>query len=105
MTDNQTLKDILENVQFIKDNAVTKEEFDKRLDKIDKRMDKFESQMVTKEYLDDKLSDKKGDAIQVVKQEDDKLNVLVGTLHDKKVLTDNEKKKILSLKPYPQLAA
>ncbi len=63
-----TLNDILETVRFIKDNAVTKEEFNKELgvvkgelNKIDNRLTRVESQMVTKEYLDDKLSDLRGD--------------------------------------------
>ena len=74
-----------------------------QLTKIEKRLTSVEANMVTKTYLDDKLADKNADAGKVIKAEDEKLNTLVHTLHDKKVLTDDEHKKILALKPFPQL--
>ncbi len=61
------LKDILETVTFIKDNAVSKKEFvgleskvskiQSDVTKIQSEVTKVQSEMVTKEYLDDKLDD------------------------------------------------
>ena len=57
--------------------------------------------MVTKEYLDDKLADLKGDIIVVIRKEDRKLAVLVDVLYERRVISDEDKKKILSLEPFP----
>jgi|GEM_PF-1969508 len=39
---------------------------DKRIDKIDKRLIRTEAMMVTKDYLDDRLADLKGDVIAII---------------------------------------
>lgn len=48
-----TLNDIFEVVTFIKDNAVFKKEFSE----LKQQITKVQSEMVTKEYLDEKLDD------------------------------------------------
>jgi len=58
--------------------------------------------MVTKDYLDDKLSDLRGDLVVMTRKEDNKLKTLVGVLHDKKVITGSDVKKIYSLEPFAQ---
>ena len=40
---------------------------DKKFEMVDKRLTRIESIMVTKDYLDDKLADLKGDVIAVIK--------------------------------------
>lgn len=59
-----TIADIFEVVVFIKDNAVTKQEFNEsrqefndKMNAFDSRLIKVEATMVTKDYLDDKLAD------------------------------------------------
>lgn len=49
----QILADILEIVSFIRDNAVSKKEFIG----LETKVTKIQSEMVTKEYLDDKFDD------------------------------------------------
>lgn len=73
-----------------------------RLDTVEKRLDKIEGQMVTKDYLDDKLADQTSDFAILIRKEDKKLAVLVALLRERKVLTDDDVKKILSLEPFPQ---
>ncbi|MDO8626619.1 MAG: hypothetical protein Q7K39_04205 [Candidatus Magasanikbacteria bacterium] len=101
---NDKLDDILETVRFIKDNAVTKQEFSEKIEKLDNRLTKVESQMVTKEYLDKKLGNLKGDLVVLTRKEDNKLNKLVEILGNKKVLIKSETSKITSLEPFPQLS-
>ncbi len=43
------------------------EQVDKRFEKIEKRLTGAEAVMVTKDYLDDKLADLKGDIITIIK--------------------------------------
>ncbi|PIT94093.1 hypothetical protein COU00_00755 [Candidatus Falkowbacteria bacterium CG10_big_fil_rev_8_21_14_0_10_43_11] len=66
---------------------------------------KIEATMVTKDYLDDKLSDLKGDLIVVMRKEDAKLQALVDVLQKRHVITDEDVKNILSLQPFPQIYA
>lgn len=89
--------EILEIVNFIKDNAVTREEFHTEIGKI-------KAEMVTKDYLDDKLADLRGDLVVLTRKEDGKVKELVKILESKKVLNKSEVKKILAMEPFPVLA-
>lgn len=106
-----TLDGILEIVTFVKDNAVTKREFDEgmegintRFGKVEARLDTIESAMVTKDYLDEKLGDVKGDIIVEVRHEDKKLTALIEVLRSRNVISTDEAKNILGMKPFPQLS-
>lgn len=71
--------------------------FDKvegRLDRVEKDVKEIKATMVTKEYLDDKLADTKGDI---------KMRELITILREKQVLADDDVKRILSMEPFPQL--
>ncbi len=59
--------------------------------------------MVTKSYLDDKLADLKGDLTVLMRKEDTKLKALVEILAEKKVLNEEDKKRIFTMEPFPQL--
>jgi len=59
--------------------------------------------MVTKDYLDDKLADLRGDLNVLIRKEDTKLIALIEKLQEKKVLTDKDKSELLSLEPYAKL--
>ena len=91
-----TLDDIFEVVSFIKDNAATKEEFHKEITAI-----KFD--MATKDFVTEKLFDLQGNLVVLMRKEDTKLKVLVETLTEKHVITEEDKKRILSLEPFPSL--
>lgn len=99
-----TLDDVLGAVNDF--STKVDERFDKvdeRFDKIEGRLTRVEAQMVTKSYLDDKLADLKGDLIVLMRKEDTKLKALVDILAEKKVLTDEDKKRIFTMEPFPQL--
>ena len=71
---------------------------------IKKEVVSIKSQMVTKSYLDDKLADLRGDLTLLIRKEDTKLKSAVNILADKKVLSQDDTKKIFSMEPFPQLA-
>lgn len=58
------------------------------------------SNLVTKDYLDDKLVDLKGDLIVLIRQGDVKLMRLVSHLASKKVISKEFENKIKSLEPF-----
>lgn len=107
---NKTVGEILEMVIYIKDNAVNKTDFetsmasvDKRLGGMEVRLTKVEAQMVTKEYLDDKLSDLRGDLVVMMRKEDNKLKTLLGILQTRKVITKVDASKVMAMEPFAQL--
>ena len=85
---------------------------EKRFEKIEEQMvtkdtlkselAKVKEQMVTKDYLDTKLSILHGDLVALTRKEDKKINAMVGVLGKKKILTDVDAKKILSMEPFVQ---
>jgi archaellum component FlaC len=60
---------------------------------------KFETRMVSKDYLDQKLSSLKGDLVEAIRGENKKLTATVNLLAAKKVFTKDEATKVLSLEP------
>ena len=64
---------------------------------------KIKANMVTKDHLDDKLADLKGDLIIIMRKEDIKIRALVEILRKKNILTKEEEKKVLTMQPFPQL--
>ena len=77
---------------------------DERFDKLEGRVGKIEATMVTKDYLDDKLADLRGDLVVLTRKEDGKVKELVKILQSKKVLNKSEVKRIFSMPPFPELA-
>ncbi len=77
---------------------------DQRFSDIDKRFTKIEATMVTKDYLDDKLSDLRGDLVVLTRKEDLKVKKLVEILKKRQLLSDEEAKETLSMEPFPQLS-
>jgi len=106
--------DILEIVTFIKDNAVNKADFarlegkvekiESTVEKLDARLTRVEALMVTKDYLDDKLADLRGDLVVLTRKEDTKVKCLVEILQKKKLLTTHEAKQIFTMEPFAQIA-
>ena len=112
-----TTTDILEainNFSFDNDKRFNKmdERFDKmddRFNKMDDRLDKVEndlkivkSTMVTKDYLDEKLGDLRGDLSVLIRKEDNKVKELVNILVKKKVLNENDQEKLFKMEPFAQ---
>ena len=109
-----TTTDILEAINsFSFDN-------DKRFDKLENRLELFEnktnqhfekidndlkaikSTMVTKGYLDEKLSDLRGDLSVLIRKEDTKVKELVNILVKKKVLNEKDQEKLFKMEPFAQ---
>ena len=60
------------------------------------------NQMVTKDYLDEKLADQRGDLILLTRKEDKKVMALVDVLKQRKLIDDADVKKIMGMEPFPQ---
>ncbi len=104
------LQDILETVTFIKDNAVSKEEFNQEIGGIKEEiggikidLTAIKAVMVTKDYLDDKLADLKGDIIVKQRKIENRINTLVAMLSDRKVLEQNDVKLLSDLRVFPYI--
>ncbi|MBI4778842.1 hypothetical protein HY797_00090 [Candidatus Falkowbacteria bacterium] len=73
----------------------------------DKRFAKLENKVNSlpdKNYLDEKLSDLRGDLVVLTRKEDTKVKKLVKIMKKRKLLNDNEVKEIMSMEPFPQLS-
>lgn len=75
---------------------------DKRFDTVESDIHKIKSTMVTKDYLDEKLGDLRGDFTVLVRKEDNKMKTLVEVLVEKGVIDQKDKQKIYSLEPFAQ---
>ncbi|MFA6306229.1 MAG: hypothetical protein WCV70_00330 [Patescibacteria group bacterium] len=78
---------------------------DERFDRLEGRVGKIEATMVTKDYLDDKLGDLRGDLVVLMRKEDTKMIKLVEILKRRAVITEAEEKEILSMEPFAKLYA
>lgn len=74
---------------------------DEKFDAIDGELKAIKSSMVTKDYLDDRLLNMKGDMVVMMRKEDEKVKTLVQILKQKNLLDDSEVKLILALEPFP----
>lgn len=70
---------------------------------VDKQFAKIKATMVTKDYLDSKLFDLRGDIISVIRKEDAKMAKLIDILQKRDVINSEDVKIILSMEPFPQL--
>ena len=112
MEKEPTTQDILEAINAF--STATEKRFDgidkrfdgidKRFDGIDKRLTKAESLMVTKDYLDEKLSDLRGDLVVLMRKEDKKVKKLVEILKKKNLINEADEKEIMSMEPFPQVS-
>lgn len=73
------------------------------LDEIHVKLNRIESEMVTKDFLTEKMSDMKGDLVILMRKEDHKVVRLVEVLKAKQVLAPEEAREILGMEPFPQL--
>jgi archaellum component FlaC len=91
---------------------------EQRLDGVEQRLDGVEqnikglgkdvssirSQMLTKDYLDEKIADLRGDMVVLTRKEDTKMLKLVEILTRRKVISQKEAKEIRSMEPFSQLS-
>ncbi len=64
---------------------------------------KIQATMVTKDYLDEKLGDLRGDMVVLMRKEDSKLRSLVNILRSKNMLNDDDVKQLFTMEPFAQL--
>ena len=67
---------------------------------VEERFTKIEETMVTKDYLDEKLADFRGDMVVLVRKEDTKLTSLISLLAHKNVLSKTEERQISNMEPF-----
>ncbi|MFA6042983.1 MAG: hypothetical protein WCV85_03495 [Patescibacteria group bacterium] len=77
---------------------------DTRFSGVEKRLMSVGSQMVTKDYLDGKLADLRGDLTLLTRKEDSKLLAIVDLLYGKRIMTKTERQQIMALEPFAQSA-
>ena len=107
MSDNRepTIQDVLDAMAGYAESTEGRlKNIETEVGGIKKEVVSIKSQMVTKSYLDDKLADLRGDLTLLIRKEDTKLKSAVNILADKKVLSQDDTKKIFSMEPFPQLA-
>lgn len=73
---------------------------DKRLTVVESDIKLVRTQMVTKDYLDDKLDNLRGELVMLTRKEDKKLVSLVDALYGKHVLSSIDRKHIIALEPF-----
>ena len=71
MNGEPTNHEILEAIQTFSSSV------DQRFDRVDQRLDRVEATMVTKDYLDEKLADLRGDLVVLTRKEDEDDDALV----------------------------
>jgi hypothetical protein len=59
--------------------------------------------MVTKDYLDDKLADLRGDLVVMMRKEDTKVIKLIDILAKRNIISETEAKEILSMEPFAKM--
>lgn len=99
MDQQAAINEILEVVTFIKDNAVMKDDFLG----LKKEVAGMKATMVTKDYLDEKLADLRGDLVVLARKEDTKLKSLIKLLKSKKVISDSDEQKLLNMEPFAEI--
>ena len=77
---------------------------EQRVTTIEQRVTKISATMVTKEYLDDKMADLRGDMVVLMRKEDTKLKKLVERLRTKNVLDDADVREITRMEPFAALS-
>ena len=112
MNNEPTISDVLEAVSGLSTNIDERfegidkhfEGIDKRLSHLEKDMTQVKATMVTKNYLDDKLYDLRGDLVVLMRKEDRKMVSLIEVLRTRKVISDEDAKSILAMELFPQIA-
>ncbi len=95
------VQDTMEAVHSLATNIDERfEQVDRRFEQVDKRLVRIESSMVTKDYLDKKLGDLKGDLISLVKKEDNKVNAFIDSAVSNRAIKKQDAKRLLAMDPF-----
>ena len=78
-------------------------EVDKQFAQVKGEINNIKATMLTKDYLDSKLFDLRGDIISVIRKEDAKMAKLIDILQKRDIINSEDVKVILSMEPFPQL--
>lgn len=100
-----TLEDLAVMITTGLEDVKTKlrEEIKNEKTELGKDITSIKSQMVTKEYLDTKLADLRGNLVTIIRDEDKKLMRQTEMLVDKKILSKDEQRELLAMSPFPQV--
>lgn len=60
--------------------------------------------MVTKDYLDEKMADLRGDMVVLTRKEDKKVVAIIELLVERNIIAAVDAKRILGMEPFPQLS-
>ena len=63
----------------------------------------FKSTMITKDYLDEKLSDLRGDLVVMLRKEDRKFGALIAELLERKIIDESAARRIMTMEPFAQV--
>lgn len=74
----------------------------KRLDGMDKDITHIRTNMATKDFMDEKMADLRGDIVVLLRKEDRKLEALIEKLNAKHVITDNDVKELRDIQIFAQ---
>ena len=93
---------IQEAIQALADHMDRRfEGVDKRFEAVEKDIRTVKNQMVTKSYLDDKLSDWRADLMRVCLKANTKLSTIVEELVKKGSMSRDMADRILAMEPFP----
>ena len=73
---------------------------DQRFEQVEQRLSGIEAEMVTKDYLDERLADLRGDLVSVIRGEDKKIKKVVDILASKRLFSEKDKSGIYKMKPF-----
>lgn len=85
--------------------AVVGGEFEKvysRLDDVESKVGRMESTMVTKDYLDEKIGEVRGDFTDMLRAEDHKVTAFVEVVADHRGMSRSDAKALLAMPPFPR---
>lgn len=69
----------------------------------DEQFVEIRATMVTKDHLDKKLGSLSGELVELTRKEDAKLITLVDVLHERKSITKEDMKKVVTIEPFAKL--
>lgn len=92
----EMIADIKEDVEILKNDMST---LKNDVSTLKNDVTGIKATMVTKDYLDEKLGVTRGHAVELIRKEDERVSVLIGSLHEKDILTDSDVSMLSELKP------
>ncbi|MFH1662192.1 MAG: hypothetical protein ABIA02_03800 [Candidatus Falkowbacteria bacterium] len=99
--DHQDMLEVINEFSTNMDNKISELKSENNSMKSD--INSMKSQMLTKDYLDEKLYDFRGDLIVILRKEDTKVRKLIDILKKKNFLSDEDARIVLSMEPFPQM--